>query len=447
MILKKIFLFGVLSIQLIDAQVVEGSFNTGNTVIYKEFGTPSKISLLSNGKFLISGRINNMGVIYQLNNDGSLDSNFGSGGKVIIDEPNFAYDDVNLIDVQQDGKIIYAHSGFNFSSSPQTRLERLNADGSIDNNFYNSWFGVGASTNFFSITLLPNGKIMAFFSQSSSQGIILYNNNGTIDTSFGNNGTFSVDNFSYFFLNAVSSNNVLLTNTQGKVINFFTNGIIGTSTSINLSVIETNFHQNYLYLFEKGRISKISPNVSLDQSFGVGGHVNFPLLSTDIYGNSINLLNGDISQLNIKGAQQTFEIYNFNNLGQSRGSYASTINMLGNLQDGKLAKNNFDNNYYVLLAGSETNKVALIKISQSFLTVKENHKSDKFVLYPNPVKDIIKFNSDLKNIAVLDGAGKKVLVFDKPVRSLNVASLPTGLYWLTGSTRDNVIINEKFVKE
>jgi uncharacterized delta-60 repeat protein len=72
--------------------------------------------------------------VARLNSDGTLDTGFGSAGKVLIDF-NGTHDEASAIVIQSDGKIVI---GGNTSSSASQRdfaMARLNANGSIDSSF------------------------------------------------------------------------------------------------------------------------------------------------------------------------------------------------------------------------------------------------------------------------------------------------------------------------
>ncbi len=121
---------------------------------------------------------------------GDLDLTFSTDGKVTTDFSGNS-DTGNAVAVQSDGKIVVA--GFTrvgLNTAPEDfALARYNADGSLD-----STFGTGGKvqTDFFSsidrinaIAIQADGKIIAAGFTDTFFGLIRYDTNGTIDTSFG----------------------------------------------------------------------------------------------------------------------------------------------------------------------------------------------------------------------------------------------------------------------
>jgi uncharacterized delta-60 repeat protein len=124
---------------------------------------------------------------------GTLDSAFGSGGKVNVDFGGGTdYSDTVLL--QTDGKIVIVGT-----SGGDAALARLNSDGSLDGSF-----GIGGktTTDFFpsqftvqDAALQPDGKIVVVGSLEHPNGLppqeitlVRYNLNGTLDTSFDGDG-------------------------------------------------------------------------------------------------------------------------------------------------------------------------------------------------------------------------------------------------------------------
>ena len=99
--------------------------------------------------------------LVRYNSDGSLDTSFGSGGKVVTD---FGNDEaINAVGIQRDGRIVAAGAA-GFDDTSDFALARYNSDGSLD-----STFGSGGkiTTDFFgwdgatALAILPSGRIVA----------------------------------------------------------------------------------------------------------------------------------------------------------------------------------------------------------------------------------------------------------------------------------------------
>jgi uncharacterized delta-60 repeat protein len=146
---------------------------------------------------------------------GALDPNFGAGGIVTYNAPNGGY--FGDIAVQSDGKIVLgAASGPNRNFT----LVRFNSNGTLDTNFgsggtvttpiFNNDFGSELSE----LAIQPDGKIIAVGYSSRYQftttkppiiyyfeyAILRYNSNGTLDN------TFSGDGITTTLLNNITAN-------------------------------------------------------------------------------------------------------------------------------------------------------------------------------------------------------------------------------------------------
>lgn len=117
--------------------------------------------------------------------NGQPDMLFGNGGTKILAHP------VLFTDLyEQDNKILVAGEGYhpNGSSDSQLHLFRLNNDGTEDSSFGNNGELVIASIPGY-ILLDQQSSIMCFYAYTIKK----YNSNGQVMTSFGNNGEVAVD--------------------------------------------------------------------------------------------------------------------------------------------------------------------------------------------------------------------------------------------------------------
>lgn len=157
------------------------------------------IALQADGKILIAGTgISSAGtdndfVLARYNTDGSIDTSFGINGLVTTDFG--ATDYIAAIVLQSDGKIVAG--GTTVIANPGARnfaLARYDNNGSLDTSFGN---GGKVTTNFGAysdddglntIALQPDGKIVAAGTATGDFAIARYNNNGSLDATFGING-------------------------------------------------------------------------------------------------------------------------------------------------------------------------------------------------------------------------------------------------------------------
>ena len=125
--------------------------------------------------------------------DGSLDTSFGTGGKVTT--PIGPGDDEAYALALQGTKLVAAGSSWN-GSSYDFAVARYNADGSPDASFNGNGVvttPIGSGDDVaYAVVVQADGKIVvAGFSQSGSQdgfALVRYNQNGSLDTAFGTGG-------------------------------------------------------------------------------------------------------------------------------------------------------------------------------------------------------------------------------------------------------------------
>ena len=178
--------------------------NNGITRI--NFGTahsdyPNDMLLLPNNKILIGGITTSSTEGYfismtQLNENGQIDTlNFGIEGKVLV---HFVgRDHANVLELQNDGKILAAGSeaSSNASSAVTPSLYRFNPDGTIDTTFGNNGRAVNrftgnSSGELYGIKILQDGKILVAGVSTGTKGFgaMRFLPNGLLDPDFGSGG-------------------------------------------------------------------------------------------------------------------------------------------------------------------------------------------------------------------------------------------------------------------
>lgn len=164
--------------------------------------------LQNDGKFLLGYKLSDLGV-GRMNADGSIDTTFGINGITaanigmdVYNNMSFpSYDYTESIQLQSDGKIIAAGTTTYYNSSTVENLGmvRFNTDGSLDTTFGTNGIVVQNFASFdhgFIIKVLPNDELLIGGSiiyyplslQTSRYGMAKYSENGILDPSFGNNG-------------------------------------------------------------------------------------------------------------------------------------------------------------------------------------------------------------------------------------------------------------------
>jgi uncharacterized delta-60 repeat protein len=136
------------------------------------------------------------------NPDGTPDSSFGNGGKVTTDFDGFN-DDALAVLLQPDGKIVAAGSAKNPANYYDFALARYLPNGTMDTSFGTSGkvrtdFGAHNFDRARSAALQPDGKIVAAGFASSQFGdtrfaVARYGANGALDTAFSSDGKTKID--------------------------------------------------------------------------------------------------------------------------------------------------------------------------------------------------------------------------------------------------------------
>jgi uncharacterized delta-60 repeat protein len=191
--------------------------------------TGISLSLQDDGKIVFGGWTGDYPssdfALVRLNEDGTLDSSFDSDGKVFIDLQS-SYDQLSAVVVQNDGKILLGGTtsvGFqnNFS------LIRLNSDGSLDTDFNTTGkllIDAGPENLDYgtALALQSDGKILfGGYSTDGSNGdfvLVRIFENGVLDLNFDFDGKVSTDfagaNDQAFAIAVQNDNNILLAGTS-----------------------------------------------------------------------------------------------------------------------------------------------------------------------------------------------------------------------------------------
>jgi uncharacterized delta-60 repeat protein len=166
------------------------------------------LAILSDGRIVAAGvacisdtRQPCYGALARYNKDGLLDTTFGFGSKVTTDILEISR--LNALAVQSDGRIIAAGSSGSSGSSVDFGLVRYNDNGSLDTTFgsggkVTTAFGPWRAS-IWAVSLQPDGKIVAGGVTQSAEykgstfALARYNRDGSLDTSFGIGGKVRTD--------------------------------------------------------------------------------------------------------------------------------------------------------------------------------------------------------------------------------------------------------------
>ena len=232
----------------------------------------------SDGKLILAGYGNGISDYYQgsggdfliarFTTDNTLDTSFGDGGKVLTRVtpvyPTFQLESsaIKALAVQADGKIIAAGFAYQNTNYLSFTLVRYNPDGSLDTTFGTNGTGIvytdlGGRSQITAMAVQPDGEIVVagfvgFPDQpglGSGSGIALarYQTNGVLDAGFGSGGTIVMPSSGEY--NALYG---LMIESGGNIV------AVGASPGGNSAI----------YQFTTSGV--------LDASFGSGGEVTTP---------------------------------------------------------------------------------------------------------------------------------------------------------------------------
>jgi uncharacterized delta-60 repeat protein len=253
---------------------LDSSFGSGGKVL-TDFGASSfdvatAVALERNGSVVVAGtrgqEDNPDFAVARYQRDGTLDQSFGSGGKVLTGFGASSFDFGTDVAVQPSGKVVVA-GGSSASGSPDFALVRYDQDGSLDPSFGSGGkvlTDFGAVDGARAVAIQPNGKIVAGGeSGNTSAGgpgsfefaLARYNADGSLDSSFGSDGVVLTD----FDLERIESIADLALQPNGKII------AVGTSSG----EVTNDFV-----------LARYNGDGSLDSTFGSGGKVRIHLSGT-----------------------------------------------------------------------------------------------------------------------------------------------------------------------
>lgn len=256
---------------------------TGRAVTdFGTYDEATAIAVQADGK-IISGGITNSGGKYNFalarhNMDGSPDTSFGMAGTVVTPFSAEGEDKINAIAIQTDGKIVVAGATRPISGYSDVAIARYNADGSLDSGFGTRGkviFSAPYADAAHAIAIQADGKIIvAGYTQTKvwdgTAGSyeahdflgLRYHPNGTPDTTFGTGGKVTTN-----FGGATDSRDIaeaMVIQADGKIVlaggedaflfaRYNTNGSLDTSFGIggraSINVPVRNAFQSYPHAY------------------------------------------------------------------------------------------------------------------------------------------------------------------------------------------------------
>ncbi len=243
--------------------------------------------------------------LVRFNANGTLDTTFGSSGEVLtpfsVGGTNLGVFSAGVI-VTSTGQIVECGNVGNASGNPSyTVLARFNADGSLDTAFGQGGKVITPGPGANNLIQQSDGRLVVPASTSTSGAALRYNANGTLDSTFGSGGSVINTAFGDFIGAAVYP--TAGTANDGKIVvvgdgspsgwevaRYNPNGTLdstfGSGGMVNTQT--TNFGPRSVALQADGKIvtasdgfmlARYNPDGSLDGTFGTGGIVTTPSLN------------------------------------------------------------------------------------------------------------------------------------------------------------------------
>ena len=170
---------------------LDTSFGTDGKVstAVSSFGSDGwEVALQPDGKIVVAGQVSydtfSAFALLRYNADGSLDTAFGPGGIVTTTVGDSTAIGLALA-IQPDGKLLVG----GYTGSVTFAVARFNTDGSPDMSFGSNGYVTGVGGLGVSLALQPDGKIVQAGSSVGGFTLARYNTDGSLDPLFGSGGT------------------------------------------------------------------------------------------------------------------------------------------------------------------------------------------------------------------------------------------------------------------
>ncbi|MBK8812729.1 MAG: VCBS repeat-containing protein [Acidobacteria bacterium] len=235
---------------------LDSSFNlSGSVSLLNAMATAFAVRIQPDGKIVVvgsvfTGQFSDFAVI-RLNSNGTFDSTFDDDG-IVATSINARNDVAFAVSIQSDGKIVVAGSDENpnLSLFREFAVVRYNSDGSLDSSF---GFGgkkttlLTASSEARAVALQPDGKIVVAGAGEHLAGVVRYNLDGTLDSTFDGDGIATLSSYSAYSI---------ALQTDGKIVL----GGSPTSGNIDLTVIRFNTDGSLDTTFDGDGIARAPEN-------------------------------------------------------------------------------------------------------------------------------------------------------------------------------------------
>lgn len=454
----------------ISAQSLDTTFGTNGTAVQSELLNWGNTTELPDGSLILSGEYYNgsvsKAVLAKIKPDGSLDNTFGTGGKFVMDQFSSMdyYEYFSTPFVLADGKILIAYSSeYDNNVDPESysiKLIRLNSNGSVDNTFSGySQQNLDEANAPSGLNILPSGKILI----SGPNFLMRFNSNGTLDTSYGNNGkrtiSFTIDDMNiigdaiYLFdytgkklvkLDNESSTNIKTYNLP-QSSSFYFNGsniYISDYTNSNMVIKKLDANFNPVNGFGTSGTTTFSNDFGYLKIFQSKGSIITESTKSIYNGSTLQSTDIEYRRINPNGTLDT----TFGTAGVYKISISSS-EPYNPWSDDYLHSNG--KLYHLFYQESSNGNDVYIKRSNlpnEILAVDNFSPAKNIRIIQNPVKEKLKLTENLINAKIYDVSGRETgITFDG--KQASVESLKSGIYLINATSESGSKINLKFIKK
>ena len=453
------------------------------------------------GDFYTSGKyFNGDWFISKFDSNGILDPTFGTGGSItLVDNDGWTIDASNISSLTKtsDNKLFLITGSYpsSYPENYKTIVTKINLDGTTDNTYGTSGQYISNLPLGFKLIgvhktntdeIIATGYNISILPNDDTQNIIIIKitNQGLLDSTFGNNGIIELsyqyqtdtpvqaiykNQFIYILYNNFGFGDAYIKkynlNTLSYDLSFGTNGTLVINNSIENEDVTTFTLDNNDNIYTTGSsytgnslefdliVYKYSNNV-LDLSFGNNGIINFPLIpstnsiaipsNTKIINDNLIVI-GKSYNWDAENYEKTFfaqfDIFS-GELDNSFGNNGIIINYLFNNVNLSYDYLYFDDSIVTCgfcPNGGNPRIPCLVKYAKnSNLSINE-YQNVKLIAYPNPVEDLLYFNSSIiiDNVDVFDYTGKLIKSHHIDNNSLDLKYLPKGIYIIRAKNLEN----------
>ncbi len=405
---------------------LDTTFGVGGKVVTPiEIGSEGhSLAIQNNGKILLGGFSSWFINLVRYNIDGSLDTTFGIGGKVITDIDGYYGEKCKTLAIQSDGKILLGGYGqHNSNDNPYFILVRYNTNGTLDSTFGNGGIVIGRVGQGRSLIIQNDGKILLGGGSNFSFALVRYEVNGIVDSTFGVVGEVITS------LGSSSEGNSLGIQGDGKIV-------LGGYSNSNFALVRYN------------------TDGSLDNTFGLGGKV-ITVIGSSSAGKSIGIQND--GKILLGGYADTdFALVRYNSGGTVDSTFGiggKVITPIGTVYNPANSLDIQIDGKIVMGGDADNGDMTLVRYNSTLVGIeKTDNKPLVSKIYPNPFDSFvtIQFNEPLHNaeLIIYNIYGQEVQQitnFSGQEIHLFRNNLPSGIYFLHLKKESKIISVDKVI--